>query len=278
MINPGFTDPPRVEASGAHPKAVDELRQHYTSYEGSFNDISFARAMARLHRSKSTGRLTVKRDAIEKSIYMNNGEIILVDSNKEDELLGEFLLSRGIITPKQLQEGLARLSEWGGRLGDALVATGAIPAHDIFQHLSDQMREKLLEVFAWKRGAYGYFENQEPAARGYPMDVDCYETIVSGCRERIPFEHLLSFYKDRMHVALYLRQPAPFPIDRLRLRANELRVAKQIESGMSLQGLLRKFPPSLRDLVYRTVYLFHQCELVTFEMTTEHVNFPGESP
>ncbi|MEM1347308.1 MAG: protein kinase, partial [Myxococcota bacterium] len=136
VSGPSLSDPPRVEMSGAHPKVVDELRGNYTSYEGSFRDISFARAMARLHRSKSTGRLTVKRDAIEKSIYMNNGEIIFVDSNKEDELLGEFLLSRGIITPKQLQEGLARLSEWGGRLGDALVATGAIPAHDIFQHLS----------------------------------------------------------------------------------------------------------------------------------------------
>ena len=78
-----------------------------------------------------------------------------------------------------------------------------------------------------------------------------------------------------MHVAMYMREPAPFDVNRLKLRANELRIAKQIDEGLSLHGLLRKFPPSQRSLIYRTMYLLHQSELLTFELTKEHVDFPG---
>jgi hypothetical protein len=58
----------------------------------------------------------------------------------------------------------------------------------------------------------------------------------------------------------------------LRLRGNETRIARQFESGMSLHELLRKFPPAQRELIYRTVYLLHQTELLTFE-DTESVAF-----
>ena len=38
--------------------------------------------------------------------------------------LGELLIERNIITPAQLQEGLAYQRHWGHRLGAALVAKG----------------------------------------------------------------------------------------------------------------------------------------------------------
>lgn len=254
---------------------VEAIREKFDSYEGDLSGLSFTRMLSRLHRSKGTGRLQTLRGKTSKSTFFQNGEIIYVESNLEEERLGAFLMSKDIISQEQLREGLARLSEWGGRLGDALVATGAIPAHDIFRLLSEQMAEKLLDLFNWHEGVYGYFENQEPSTHGYPLDVDCFDILVRGCRERVTLEHLYSFYKELMHVAMYMRQPAPFDINLLKLRANELRVAKQIEEGLSLHGLLRKFPPSQRSLIYRTVYLLHQSELLTFELTTDEIHFPG---
>jgi tRNA A-37 threonylcarbamoyl transferase component Bud32 len=248
--------------------------QNFRVIEGSFAQFSFVRLLSRLHVARSTGRLKVTRGDVVKSIYMRDGELILVDSNREEELLGTFLIQRRIIGQEQLQEGLARLHEWGGRLGDALVAVGAIPAHDIFRLLSDQLREKLLDVFTWPDGRYGYYENQEPETHGYPLDVSCNEVLVTGCREYVSLDRLLAFYRDRIHTHMFLREPAPFSIDLLRLRGNEMRVARQFESGMSLHELLRKFPPAQRELIYRTVYLLHQTELLAFE-DTESVVFPA---
>lgn len=256
-------------------EVVDELKQNYASYSGSFEQMSIARLLARLQRTKGTGRLNVRSGDVDKSIYFQQGHIILVDSNREDELLGTFLIRRKIITQAQLEQGFARLSEWGGRLGDALVATGAVPAHDIFRHLSEQMREKVLEIFTWSGGTFGYFENQEPETHGYPLDVDCYSTIAAGCRERVSLPWLLGFYKERMNVAILVRRSSPVTFDQLRLRGTELRVAKSIESGLNFRELVGRFTPAQRELVYRTIYLLHQVEMITFEQTIEDFSFPG---
>lgn len=253
---------------------IQELKRQYAIYEGDLRNVSFARILARIHHARATGRLHMTLDGIEKSIYFRQGEPIFVQSNKIEELLGHFLLSRQLITPEQLNSALARLNEWGGRLGDALVAIGAIPAHEVFRHLSLQMSEKLLDIFSWDNGYYGYYENQEPDTQGYALDLDTYDIIVTGCRDRIHLERIQNFYASRMHVIMYLRQPPRLHIERLRLRARELRVFTQLAAGDSLIRLLSRFPEEQAELVYRTVYLLHQTEILAFEVT-EKVDLPS---
>ncbi|MFU8805442.1 MAG: DUF4388 domain-containing protein, partial [Bradymonadaceae bacterium] len=258
---------PIPEIDGLDGQTFQELREQYASYEGNLRNVSMARILARLDSSNSTGRLHVQHEDSEKSIYVREGEPIFVDSDRKDELLGNFLITRDIISQGQLQEALARLNEWGGRLGDALVAIGAIPAHEIFQHLSDQMREKILEVFTWTEGYYGYYENQEPTVQGYSLGLETYDTIVVGCRERISLERIKDIYRNRAHVAIYPREPPPVDIDRLKLRAKELRVLNQLAPGENLNSLLTKFSDEQQEMVYRTIHMLHQVEFITFEVT-----------
>lgn len=256
-------------------EAIQELKNQYASYEGRLDLVPFARLLARLHRSGATGRLNVRHGTIEKSIYMRDGEPVLVESNKKEELLGSFLLSRGRISQGELDEALDRLSEWGGRLGDALVAIGAIEAHDIFELLAEQMREKLLDVFTWPAGGYGYYENQEPDTMGYPLGIDTYSTIVEACRTDIPLTLIKKFYSGREHVSIYRADSPPIDVDRLKLSSRELRILTRFEAGSSLNSLLDETAADRRNLVMRTVYLLHQVEILKFEVTDKS-SLPGE--
>jgi eukaryotic-like serine/threonine-protein kinase len=256
-------------------KAIAQLKSQYASYEGDLSEVPFARILARLHRCSATGRLFVERDDIEKSIFLRDGEPILVASNNKDELLGSFLLRKGKISQAQLDEALDRLSEWGGRLGDALVAIGAIEAHGIFELLAEQMREKLLDVFTWTAGHYGYYENQEPDTMGYPLGIDTYSTIVSACREHIPLELITDYYDHREHVPIYHTETSPIDVDRLKLSSRELRILTQLEAGTTLHGLLEEVGDERRALATRTIYLLHQVEVIEFE-TTDKYELPGD--
>lgn len=256
-------------------EAIAELRSQYASYEGELSRVPFARILARLHRSNATGRLHVQDGSVEKSIYMREGEPVLVDSNKKEELLGSFLLRRDRISQAQLDEALARLSEWGGRLGDALVAIGAVEAHDIFELLAEQMREKLLDIFTWAQGHYGYYENQEPDTMGYPLGLDTYSTIVQACREYIPLELINGFYDGRRHTAIFEANRAPVDLDRLRLSSRELRIVTQLDAGSNLQAIISESSEDRKELVLRTVYMLHQVEVLKFE-TTDKMELPGD--
>lgn len=263
-------DPPNIpvlETAEHAKRAISAMRKQYASYEGNFAKTSFARIFARLHRVKATGRLHVTRGDAEKSIYFESGEPVLVDSNQETELLGYFLLSRRIISQAQLEEGLARLSEWGGRLGDALVAIGAIPAHEIFRHLSDQMREKILDVFTWSDSYWGYYENQQPDTHGYPLGIDAFGTLTEGCLERTPINLVEATYLSRMIVPIHVRTQSPVNIDKLKLPTKAMRVINQFNSGDSLKVLQGKLPEPQQELAMRVLYLLHQVEHITFEDT-----------
>lgn len=276
VSSPALSAPPAPIAATeeAADGEIAALRDQYAAYEGEFDDTSLARLLARLHRSRATGRLFAKLEKVEKSIFFENGEPILVDSNREDELLGYFLLQRRVISQEQLEEGLARLSEWGGRLGDALVATGAIPAHEIFQHLSEQMREKILEIFTWTGGEWGYFENQQPQTHGYPLGIDTYKTIVDGCLTRMPIARIKDLYARRKHVRIYKQIKPQISLDALRLSSKALGVLKNYETGDSLERLLSKTNADEPNFTYRVVYLLHQVEYFTFD-DTKKTRIPG---
>ncbi|TDP75355.1 protein kinase domain-containing protein [Bradymonas sediminis] len=243
----------------------DRVRQAYATYEGDLAEVPFARILARLYQSSATGRLLVRSGSVEKSIYMRGGEPILVVTNKKSERLGAFALRANRISADQLSEALDRLDEWGGRLGDALVAIGAVEAHEIFALLSDQMREKLLDVFTWPSGYYGYFENQEPSTMGYPLGIDTYLTIAEACRNVIPLELIRRYYEGREHVDIYKISHPPISVNRLKMTARELRIYTQIRSGTSLSKCLQMLDPARLDMALRLGYMLHQVEVLKFE-------------
>ena len=265
--SPVVTEAPSVAEDYNPADTIRELKEQYASYEGELSAVSIGRILGRLHLAEETGRLLVTRDDVEKSIFFRQGEPIFVQSNRREELLGRFLRSKDVISEEQLDEALERLGEWGGRLGDALVAIKAIPAHELFEHLTAQMREKLLEVFTWDGGYYSYFENQEPEEQAYSLGLDTYETVVEGCRQRVSLDRIRREYQNRMFVSIYINDPSPLPPDRLGLRTVESRVVNTMESGTTLEKLLDQFDQDDHETVYRTVYLLHQVEIVSFEVT-----------
>ena len=246
-------------------ESIHQFKNRYASYEGELEEAPFPRLFGRLYFARSTGRLHLKRDEVEKSVYFRDGKPILVDSNKEEELLGSFLLSRDFITENQLEQALDRLHEWGVRLGDALVAIGARPAHDIYELLSEQMREKLLDIFTWQTGYYGYYENQEPDTKGYPLGVDALELIVEGCKEYVPFGYLVDFYDSRMGIDVHHADEAPIDPDRLQLSTHELRIYNEIAAGTTFQTLLDRLSSFRKSRIYRIVYLLEQLGMIDFE-------------
>jgi serine/threonine protein kinase len=256
-----------IQSTPAEVESITALKDQYASYEGELSETAFPRVFGRLHLTGATGRLHVVEDDVEKSVFLREGKPILVDSSKKEELLGSFLMSRGIIDQDQLDRALARLHEWGGRLGDALVAIGAVPAHDIYDYLAEQMREKLLDIFAWTGGHYGYYENQEPDTKGYPLGIDTLQLIADGCRNYVPFDYLVDYYEDRLDVDIRRRDTDPFELDRLELDNREQELLEQLLSPTTLSELLDEFGSTRESRVYRSVYLLEQLEVLRFEDT-----------
>jgi len=154
-------------------------------YQASIRDTPMLQILARLRSNVETGALFVeRRDRTgmprRKEIYIRNGRLLHVASTERDELLGEYLVRRGALTRRELDDALARLSEEGTRLGDTLVAMNLVSAVDVFRAIRDQGRDRVAALCAWTCGAATFYRGTASHRVEFPLDLDLASPMMAG--------------------------------------------------------------------------------------------------
>ncbi len=146
--------------------------------------------------AEATGRLLVRRGRVSKTIELVLGHPVSIQSSLRDETLGQLLLSAGIISDAQHRQALERAAREQIRIGEALIALGALTPEQLAGHLTAQLRHKLIGALRWPVGAWRYEPQPTsgPVARG--SAIDGLVTIITGLRDTVdlarPQGHLVA--------------------------------------------------------------------------------------
>lgn len=142
-------------------------------------------AFAETALRRETGLWLCQHGGVRKEIYVQDGKPQYVGSNVASEMLGEFLVARGVLSRGELDMALAVLPRFEGRLGDTLVGLGLVEPVDLFQHIETQVREKLLDLFLWKSGTAEFYRGVAPPPSGFPLDLDPWTILDEGVERRL---------------------------------------------------------------------------------------------
>ncbi len=109
-----------------------------------------------------------------------------------------------MINRSELDMALAVMPRFEGKLGDTLVALGLVEPLELFQHIAEQVREKLLDLFTWASGTATFYEGVDPPSSGFPLRLDAWEILDRGLQRRIAagFESDLILEKGQHQVVL----------------------------------------------------------------------------
>jgi eukaryotic-like serine/threonine-protein kinase len=136
--------------------------------------------------AKDDGLLLCERsDGLRKEIYLELGIPIFVTSNQPQELLGEMLVKNGVIDRAELDMALALMPRFEGRLGETLVALGLVDPVLLVRQISEQVKEKLLDLFLWTQGHAALYRDVERPERAFPLHIDPWDIFVAGAARRI---------------------------------------------------------------------------------------------
>jgi serine/threonine-protein kinase len=119
-----------------------------------------------------------------KEIYLDHGVPTFISSNQAEELLGERLVRERVIDAAELDAALAVLPRYGGRIGDSLVALGLVSPVDIYRHIATQVRDKVLDVFAWRDGTAALYGELTAPDASFPIDLDPFSLLEQGVLHR----------------------------------------------------------------------------------------------
>jgi serine/threonine-protein kinase len=145
----------------------------------------FVRGLAESAIRRDTGLWLCEDGGVRKEVYVRDGVPVFVGSNVAGELLGEHLVSRGVISRGELDMALAVLPRFEGRLGDTLVALELVEPVGLFRHIAEQVREKLLDLFTWESGTAELYRGVATPPSGFPLDLDVWEILRTGTDRRL---------------------------------------------------------------------------------------------
>jgi hypothetical protein len=232
---------------------------------------SLAGLLHELADAGEKGRIDFRRDPVQKSVFLDHGQPVYAISNLENELLGEHLVARGLLTREQHGEAVRLAQAQGMRLIESLLELGFFPTHELFSNLADQIRERILELFTWSNGSYRFYRDLEPPEAGVPLNLRTHVLVHDGVFQRLPLAVIHRAFEDRLRCRPR-RWPSPLPQD-LVLSGREQRLVRLIEAGAgSVADLIRQ--ERSEEQVLRLLYLLDSIGCVSFE-DARHPIEPG---
>jgi len=255
--------PVLLDAFQESPEDKTGIFSRNPQYKGYLREVPVTKLFYRFASAKVTGKLILQNGEIRKSVYLRDGVPEHIDTNKREELFGEMLLAKKIITRASLNISLKEQEKSHRKIGDILIEKGYLKPADLMKFLIEQMRIKYFDLFNWVDGTYEFYAHLITKNVTNPLGTGAFALISEAVRERMNFsiiEETLKPYSTRKIVFLNNSVIKP---EGLRLTSEEMKILAEMDK-MTLTGLCKKFRLTPDELIYRLVYLLYQTELIEF--------------
>lgn len=124
--------------------------------------IDPAYLISRAFNDNVTGALRFVSGGAERTIYLNAGRPIVATSNLPEERIGQILIRKGRITPRELDQALAQVKRKQKRLAQIMVEMGVMTVRDHDEELAEQYAERILALFAWREASIEFMPTPPP--------------------------------------------------------------------------------------------------------------------
>jgi len=230
--------------------------------EGTLAETSLTHLIHRLATEKVTGRLDLRREPLEKSVFLELGDPVFVLSNVKPELFGEYLVARRILTRIEHSRALDLAASEGLRFTEALLTLEFFPPHEVYRYLAEQVRERIMELFTWGNGHFAFYPDVEPPELGVSLDLKANQLIHEGVHEHIPLAVVRRALEPHLNESV-VRTGDASP-EQLVLTGREQRTLRVIEAERPVLNQLVTREKG-GGQVLRLVYLLHELGQATFD-------------
>jgi|GEM_PF-1005390 len=157
---------------------------------GKLADGDVAAQLGRIYLQRLTGRLVLRRDAVEKVIFFDRGAPILGMSSDPEDRMGEMLLRQGRLTEAQLERASTGAPRAERRLGVVLVEQGLIKPTELAVVVRRHFEEIIYSAFGWEEGEWSLGPGQ-PTQEIVLLDEHPAALILAGIRRKYGATRLL---------------------------------------------------------------------------------------
>jgi eukaryotic-like serine/threonine-protein kinase len=144
-----------------------------------------------------------------KDLYFEDGRLMHATSGDASELLGTYLVRRGLLDREELSVALAVLPRFGGRMGDTLIGLGLVGPVEVFRAIRDQGRDRVADLFRWSSGKLAFYKGAAAPRIEFPLRLDLPGLMLAGLDAQLASDNLVASHRE------LLERPLAKPIGSL---------------------------------------------------------------
>lgn len=224
--------------------------------EGPLQDISIHDVFQLLDLARKSGRLRVHSAARgnEGEVFFKSGMVVHATMRDNPHTLGVLLLKADKVTDLQLRE--ARSAQRRGnrqRLGEILVAQGAVTRRDVERYMRLQIETVVFELFSWKEGGFSFTDGESGDIEGdEAIRVSTESLLMEGARRIDEWSRMADRVPDAFVIPRLAQggEGSESPID---LRPGEWEVLTMVDGERNLRDIASSLGVSEFE-VAKTVY------------------------
>ena len=167
---------------------------------GDFAEVSFPELLLDLFRVRYGGALDLTRGKTVKRIVFQQGSPVLSESNLANETLGAQLIDQGTLSSEDHQRVSSYMERKQCKEGVALLALELLDPKRLFLALKEQVRRRMLEVFAWSTGNYRLESLDDLQSEVQPLRSDPLALVREGLLTHWTPDRLLADLTDQIEL------------------------------------------------------------------------------
>lgn len=151
--------------------------------EGNLEHFFPGEVLQFLQLSQAHGRLEIERGTERAEIFFERGRPVFARTSAPSVKSGEILVHRGVLKAETLEQVLARQQDRPGqRVGQMLIASGAISPADLQEAVQDVLRRIVYGVLLWRQGRFRFHPGEGAENEDIRLDFDLDRMILEGLR------------------------------------------------------------------------------------------------
>jgi hypothetical protein len=161
----------------------------------SVQSFSLADILSMLHRATKSGFLLFGFADHQKAVYLHRGEVVFASSNQGVDRLGECLFRSGILSLDQLRDAEKRWDP-NSRLGKILVERGVLTPRELWDGVKLQVEDIVRSLFAYAEGSVYFWEGDVQPDNVVRLSLPTRKLISQGLRRRDELLRFLAALED----------------------------------------------------------------------------------
>ncbi|MBD3244186.1 MAG: DUF4388 domain-containing protein, partial [Chitinivibrionales bacterium] len=131
--------------------------------------------------SRLTGELIILSSGVQRELFFEHGALRMAGSSAKCDLLGEFMVSQGVLTREQLKKALS-IHSADKRLGQLLVELGFISGPDVYKVLNSKLTKIFVDAVSVESGAYFFLADIDMTKLPTSMYMDTQAMLLESVR------------------------------------------------------------------------------------------------